>query len=68
MIHKAYKQIEIAERYYKKIGKFTTRDQAKKNFGALKKPDPKLIAEILDDIHREAKELLRIVGEEKETE
>lgn len=65
MTHSAFNKTEIAERYYKKLGKFTTRDQAKKNFGALKKPDPKLIAEILDDIHIEAKELLRIGGEEK---
>jgi len=62
MIHKAYNKTEIAELYYKKLGRFTTRDQAKKNFSLLKHPDAKLIAEILDEVHKEAKQLIRTGG------
>ena len=54
MIHPGLNNSEIAERYYKKLGKFTTRNQAKKNFGALKKPNIKLVIQILEEIYEES--------------
>lgn len=50
--HHALNIAEIAELYYKKLGKFTTRRQASKNFLALKHPNRK----ILDEIEKEIKE------------
>ena len=41
---------EIAEIYYKKVGKFTNRENARKSFMRLKNPDPKAIAEIQQEI------------------
>lgn len=51
----AYNVAEIAERYYKKLGKFTTREQAAKNFHLLKKPDRNLVSWIIDEIYHEQK-------------
>lgn len=59
MIHKAYKKSKIAERYYTKLGKLKSYNQARKTFESLKTPDIELIDEILDEIHKEAKEQLR---------
>ena len=67
MIHQAYKKSKIAELYLRKLGKFKSSDQARKTFESIKKPDIKLIAEILDEIHKEAKKLLRTGGKQKET-
>lgn len=67
MIHQAYKKSKIAERYLKKLGKYKTSDQARKTFESIKNPNIKLIAEILDEIHKEAKKLLRTGGGQKET-
>lgn len=58
MIHKALNKTEIAERYYKAKGKFTTREQAKKNFNLLRRPDIQLIAKIIKEIYRESMETL----------
>ena len=52
-LHPAYNKTEIAERYYKRLGTFTTREQAKKNFHALKHPDKFIIYEVLHEIHEE---------------
>jgi hypothetical protein len=37
MIHRAFKKVEIAERYIKAIGKFKTREQAKRTFQSIER-------------------------------
>lgn len=53
-IHKGFNRAEIAERYYRKLGKFTTRQQAAKNFDHLKYYDVDLIGQIMLEIYLEA--------------
>lgn len=59
MIHKAFNQTELAELYYKKLGKFKNREQARKNFRVLVKYDKDILTEIFDQIMSEQKELLK---------
>ena len=59
MIHDAFSKAEIAERYYRELNKFTTRERARKAFIALKKYDKEIIKKIMKEIHREQMDLLK---------
>lgn len=59
MIHKAFNKAEIAERYYKKLGKFSTRAQAVKNFNLLRHPDKGVLLAIFKEVMAEQKQNLK---------
>lgn len=59
MIHKAFNKTEIADRYYKELGTFTTREQAKKNFSGLKNINIDILNHVLKEIWVEQLELLQ---------
>ena len=58
MIHKAFNKSEIAKRYYKALGSFTTREQAKKNFAGIKNYNFDVLNHVLNEIWNEQQQLL----------
>ena|SRR5690625_3625844 len=53
-LHKGINQTEIAVRYYERKGKRISREQAQKNFNLLRRPDMKLLLEIMKEVYEEA--------------
>lgn len=53
-LHKGINQTEIAVRYYERKGKNISREQAQKNFAALRNPDMKILLEIMKEVYQEA--------------
>ena len=61
-IHKAFNRTEIAVRYYQQKNKFTNREQARKNFQALKKYDAVIIEAILYQIYNDQKNDMKSIN------